>query len=130
MIAPGNAFLIPSDEGKKHLFFVVYGPAILPGYGKIPHCILAGATTIYEGSRYDPACIIDSGEHPFIRHRSYIAYRYAQIYPETDVAKRANTLWTQLENCDAALLERIASGIINSRYTPNHVRQALRHQRL
>jgi hypothetical protein len=127
MIVPGNTFLIPSGPGK-HLFFVVLGPAVLPEYGKTPHYVLAGATTLREGSQYDPACIIEAGEHPFIRRRSYIAFRYVQILPASDVEARAGTLWTPHQDCDKALLARIISGILQSRHTKNYVKHALRSQ--
>jgi hypothetical protein len=127
MIAPGNTFLIPSGTGK-HLFFVVLGPVVLPEHGKAPHYVFAGATTLHEGAPHDPACVIEAGEHPFIQHRSYIAYRHMRIHPAPDAETYAGRLWTQHQNCDEALLKRIISGIFQSHHTKKYIKQALRSQ--
>jgi hypothetical protein len=122
MILPGNTFLLDSGA-VKHLCFVVLGPVVLPGYGRRPHFVLVNATTCYEESQNDPACVLEKDEHPFIQHKSYIAYRYARIEPQENVERLA---LQRLEDCSPALLARIVSGVAVSRFTPKFIKEALR----
>jgi hypothetical protein len=125
MILPGNTFLVPSGKEGKHLFFVALGPVVLPDSGRIPRFVLVSATTLYEKIPYDPACILEEGDHPFIHHKSYIAYRHMRIDPQPDVERLADFVWTRQQDCEKTILERIVSGIFRSRFTPRHVKQAL-----
>jgi hypothetical protein len=121
MIVPGNTFLVPSG-GKKHLFFVAIGNIFLPECGNAPQFALAGATTLHEGDPYDPACVLEAGEHPFIRHRSYIAYRHMRFDALPHIKQLA---WTRHEDCSHELLARIVEGIFQSRLTPRHIKRDL-----
>ncbi|MDR1613128.1 MAG: hypothetical protein LBT97_10170 [Planctomycetota bacterium] len=122
MIVPGNTFFLDSGAAK-HLFFVVLGPVVFPGYSRPPHFVLVNATTFHKGSWNDPACVLDAGEHPFIRHKSYIAYRHARIDPQENVERFARQ---KLDDCSPVLLARIASGLAVSRFTPRFIKEALR----
>jgi hypothetical protein len=122
MITPGNTFLLPSGKDKNHLFFVAIGDIFLPEMGNSPHLALVNATTLYEGAPHDPACILEVGEHPFIQHRSYIAYRYTRLDPRPHIERLA---WNRHQDCSPELLARIVAGIFQSRLTPRHIKQAL-----
>ncbi|MDR0578309.1 MAG: hypothetical protein LBI87_12465 [Candidatus Accumulibacter sp.] len=107
------------------MFFVALGPRVLPDYGKIPQVILVSVTTLHEGLPNDPACVLDAGEHPFIKHKSYIAYRHARIEPAPHVEHLIGSVWPTQPDCDKNLLDRIISGIVESRMTPRHIKQAI-----
>ncbi|CDL79283.1 conserved hypothetical protein [Xenorhabdus cabanillasii JM26] len=43
-------------------------------------CFLAvNLTTIYPDIQYDDTCILNIGDHPFVKHRSYIFYKKAEL---------------------------------------------------
>ena len=77
--APGNTLLVPSGPSGLHLFIITLGPIVLPGYGPKPQAVMVSATTIRDGIPHDSACELRAGEHPFIQHPSYIAYRYIRL---------------------------------------------------
>lgn len=76
----GDAFFRP-DGLYDHLNVVLYEPAHYPaeGYGKHLCIVRVNFTSIKEGIYYDNACIIHSGDHPFIKHDSYVFYEKMEI---------------------------------------------------
>lgn len=126
MIVPGNTFLIPSGKEGYHLFFVVAGGIILPEHGRNPLFILAGATTLHENVPHDPACVLESGEHSFIKKKSYIAYRYTRIETARHIEQAAQTTWKPHHDCSPAILKRIVTGISKSSSTPRYIKAALK----
>ncbi len=47
--------------------------------GRVPQVLMVSATTIRDDIPYDSACALDKGDHPFIQHASYIAYRQIRM---------------------------------------------------
>jgi hypothetical protein len=74
----GATFLKPSGD-KQHLFVVANNPAIFDGYGPHPCVVVLSVTTLRNIPTDDEACILNEGDHPFIKHRSYVAYRHAEV---------------------------------------------------
>ena len=74
--------LVPSgpahDSDQKHLFIVLTDPAQVLGYDE-KHSLLVGVSTIHQSVAHDPACELFAGDHPFIRHKSYVYYAEARI---------------------------------------------------
>ena len=130
MILQGQSFLIPSGPGdKKHQHFVVVEPRVLPGHGRRSHVLLAGVTTIYEGVHYDSACVLEPGDHPFIKHHSYIDYRNVRIVAVTHVeTMRDKGVWIENDSCSRTLIERIFAGIFVSKHVKRFVQDALREE--
>ena len=74
--------LVPSgamrDPDQKHLFILLTDPVQIFDYeGK--HSLLVGITTIHPGIPHDPACELYAGDHPFIKHKSFVYYAEARI---------------------------------------------------
>ena len=74
--------LVPSgamrDPDQKHLFILLADPARILDYeGR--HSLLVGITTIHPGIPYDPTCKLYAGDHPFIKHKSFVYYAEARI---------------------------------------------------
>ena len=74
--------LVPSgatrDPDQKHLLILLTDPAKIFDYeGK--HSLLVGVTTIHAGIPHDPACELYAGDHPFIKHKSFVYYAEARI---------------------------------------------------
>lgn len=71
-ITQRDAFLVPSGpgaaQGECHFFVVLTDPA------KSDTVLLVNATTYRQNAPHDASCFLDVGDHPFIRHKSYIVY--------------------------------------------------------
>jgi hypothetical protein len=128
VIERGQSFLIPSGpDDKKHLHFIVVGPCVFPDYGCQPHVLLVSVTTLYNEDYHDPACVLEAGEHPFVRHKSYIDYRKAMIQPVAHVEKmRDQGVWSEHGKCSPAVLEKIYNGIFVSPRVKRFVQEILK----
>lgn len=73
MITIGQTITLRKDDGVEHIYFVIgqYGERFL----------LVNATTFKSGKVAD--CILDSNDHPFLRHKSIINYGDALDAKET-----------------------------------------------
>lgn len=60
------------NDSIKHLSFIISDPD--PDH----NVMVVNLTTYYSTGREDESCILDIGDHSFIKHKSYIAYRYAK----------------------------------------------------
>ena len=74
--------LIPSgpdaDKERKHLFILLTDP--VPNVDtKTSEVLSVSVSSIKEGYPFDPACRLYAGDHPFLRHESFVHYRYARI---------------------------------------------------
>lgn len=124
---PGQTLLIPSGPGL-HLFFLILGPVVLADYGPSPQLAMASATTLRDGIPHDPACVLEAGEHPFVQHRSYVAYRYMRLDTSQHVEKMVSSaVWKTHETCSADLLRRIVAGVCQSRLTPREYKRIFVH---
>lgn len=120
---PGQTLLVPSGPGL-HLFFLTLGPVVLADYGSAPQLAMVSATTMRDGVPHDPACVLEAGDHPFIQHRSYLAYRYMRLDASTHVEKMVSgAVWKPHDPCAADLLQRIVAGVCQSRLTPRECKR-------
>ena len=121
---PGNTLLVPSGPNGLHLFIIALGPSVLPAYGSGLQVLTASATTKRDGIPYDPACVLGVGDHPFIQHTSYIAYRHMRLDSVAHVERMvSSSCWTPHEPCGGELLERVVAGIYTSKLTPREFKQ-------
>lgn len=119
----GDTLLMPSGPDL-HLFVLVLGPVAMAGYGKAPQIVLVNVSTIRDGVPFDPTCIIEPGEHPFIQKRSYVVYRHARVEAVPHVSRLvADATCHPHVPCPAALLGRVAAGICASRMTPREFKR-------
>ena len=121
---PGNTLLIQSGpSNENHLFVITHGPSVIPhfhGYGVNEKVLMVNASTAYSATQpHDPACTLAAGDHPFIRHPSFIYYRHARLYDLTHVVNMVNQgVWTPHTPFSAEMLERIIAGVHSSRHIP------------
>ncbi len=122
----GECLLIPSGPGSyQHLFTILVNPCILPDRGNRSQVLSVGISSIPIGVDipYDNACIIKPGEHPFIRHDSYVRYRDARIDTAEHIEKRVHEgVFSVKPPCGAELLRRIITGASTSRYASREVK--------
>jgi len=114
--------LIPSgpqdDQGRKHLFILLTDPHADEA-GK--HCVLmVSLSTIRKGIPHDPTCILYAGDHPFVKHDSYVVYQKARL-EEADKVLRGvkNGQLVPQEPMDGTVFARICKGLEDSKLTPS-----------
>lgn len=66
-----GSLLLPHN-GENHLFAILNDPC------KDGYCLLVMASSIKDGRSYDNSCILNAGDHPFIKHPTYMVYRLAE----------------------------------------------------
>jgi hypothetical protein len=78
--------LIPSgpadDVDRKHLFVAMTNPV-----GESREVLLAPVSSVVEGRFVDPGCRLHLGDHPFIRHESFVNYRFLRIETEERLSR-------------------------------------------
>lgn len=100
------------DEGAKHCYFVIT-PIDSDGNVVVVNC------SSYRGTKQDDTtCILNPGDHPFITHTSYIAYRFAKMMKYSDVQKL-----NPVRDVSKELYEKIREGAKNSDHTPIKIYQ-------
>ena len=116
--------LVPSGPSGLHLFVLILGPVLVPSYGSAPQVVMVSATSIRNGVPHDPACELQPGDHAFIQHPSFIAYRYLRIDGSVHVEQMVNqAVWMPHEPCSEALLQRIVTGVCRSRLAPREFKK-------
>jgi hypothetical protein len=116
----GDAFLGGGQlHGEDHLWFIINKPE--------DHCgvaLIVNLTTLRPGA--ETTCVLSPGEHPFIKHNSYIRYSGAR---EASVSELQNAVKRGLlkphQAASPALLEKIRAGARASPRLPQKLRALL-----
>jgi hypothetical protein len=101
--------LIPSGS-TNHLHFICCDPVYYPN--KVKDCVLlVNISTIDVLLAHDPTCILQPGDHPFIRHPSYVYYRKADIFGADSISRSvAEGDFIIHQPCEEEPFSRILSG--------------------
>ncbi|WP_433935287.1 hypothetical protein [Brevundimonas diminuta] len=112
-----GGLLAPYNE-QQHLWVVMNDEC---GDGQ---CLLLMITTIYENRKSDTACVLNAGDHPFITHPSYVAYRLAQM-PRADHVRRMldKKYYVSKEHFEKPVFDRISAGLFQSDHCSGTVRK-------
>jgi hypothetical protein len=103
-----QTFLIPSGPDK-HLYVVITESDDSGMY------VLANITSIDPAISHDKSCCVASGEHPFVKHDSYVAYEFAMVRHGALVDKQVQLgVYIQKENASDALVEKMRAGLKKS----------------
>ncbi len=110
--------LTHSNENKEHLFVVVTD--IVQNSGEV---VIVGITT-YDSNKCDKTTILEPGDHPFIKHKSYIFYSGAMFIKVDKIQTLLRLGKAKLkEDISSEVLERIRLGMTKSSHTKNSVYQ-------
>lgn len=124
MTALRQALLVPSGNTGHHLFFVITDPQVIGGYGNAPQVVMVCICTVDESLPYDEACVLQPGQHPFIQHPSYLAYRHMRVDSASHVDRMiATNVWIPQTDCTVAVLQQIRAGVCASRLTRREFKQ-------
>jgi hypothetical protein len=115
--------LVPSgpehDPNRKHLFILLTDPPNADS-----EVLLVSLASVQEHLPYDSTCLLYPGDHPFIRHKSYVNYAYARIEP---VGKLVNGVKQRLFDpqgtLDETVFARVCKGLLESRHTTPKIRK-------
>ena len=106
--------LLKLSGNKEHLF------VILTEECSEKYHLLVNFSSIHDNVYHDDACVVNSGEHPFIKHPSYIEYRLAETVKASHLAK---CNFTQKEPVSDELFKRICDGLILSRHASKRIKK-------
>ena len=112
-----GTLLIPSGPGEtSHLFGIVTDRCAAGEH------LLLSITSVRQGIRHDPTCIVSAGEHPFILHDSYVAYRLAVVQSGERLARMVEGwVYKPKEDLSEELCERMLEGVARSDFTPRRI---------
>ncbi len=119
MFFPGDTFFIESGNVGEHLFVIALPFADVAGHPKQSTVLLSVCTTV---AKCDRTCILSVGDHPFIRHESYVAYNHARLYTHQELIDREQKgVFRKGDPIERMILKRIVDGLRNSLRTPNYI---------
>jgi hypothetical protein len=112
----GDAFMLEDEDGsKEHLHVLLTKPT---SEGEV-----VTACICTRRSRSETLICLDFGDHPFIKHPSIVAYRFAAIRRCDDIEAAIMRGEARLqERVSESLLKKMQNGLLDSDFTPNAVR--------
>ena len=112
ILHPTNYY--PDGSVKNHLCVVMCDPGPAPG-----EILLAPICTYNPNSRrHDSTCIIQPGEHEFIKRESYVSYQLSKATTAIAVQRLIdNGLCQRYSDVDEGLFERILDGYYTSKFS-------------
>lgn len=114
----GSTFINLNPGSPDHLWIVI-SPEMEDGSNIIVN--LSDAE-----NSFDDTCLVEAGEHPFVRMRSAVMYNLSRIFTLVVQETMSRNNWLQpQENVSAALLKKIQDGAFKSEYTPQKVQKLL-----
>jgi hypothetical protein len=109
----------PSDLDRKHLFVIITNPTL---QNSEKCSLLVPFSSCKPGMYHDRACIINAGEHHFIRKLSFVIYSKARIECVDKLMRGVKGgILTPHEQVAEPLFKRICDGLTTSRHTPQHI---------
>lgn len=123
---PGICFRFPSGSSLDphgHLWIVLAGPVQHVGENKV----LTVSVTSCTGHRDDLSCVLTVGDHPFIRHDSFVAFVRTRLANADRLAAalRAGSLIAQ-PDATPVLVARIQRAALGSPHLANDHKAILR----
>lgn len=121
-ISKGDAILIPTGNGKSHLFFVLNDP--LPDPPK--QVLLISISTYHGRTQEDSTCLLNDGDHEFIKHESYVEYSIGRIATLESVERNiATNYFSKKEPLSEDILQKIIDGIYESKRVKPFIKEFL-----
>jgi hypothetical protein len=109
--------------GHRHLYVVISDPGL-----DSEHVVIVNMST---DRGQDRACILQPGEHPFVRHQTCMRFCDARIQTNAEIEWLiASNVAQRGEPVSPGLLDRIRQGAGISAQTPFKCKQILAEQRL
>jgi len=123
----GDTFFAPWPEpdGVSHLFFIVSDPSLDRGQ------VLVVPMMTWDADYKESTCLVNPGQHPFVKHTSYINYSCAQLTSADLIEERlASGDFRAHAAASPDLLEEIRRGAERSDFLELGYRDILEEQGL
>ena len=119
-VGAGTTFFLPKpNQSTAHLWVVLTDP----DNESPPHVAIVNLTS----SAVDDTVILTRGDHPFVRHETYIYYEDAKIVPAQKLVEAVNMGISEYrEEFQPAVLERVQDGLLTSPHVSPKVREYCR----
>ncbi len=114
----GDTFLNQNPGSPEHLWVVAAGPTTQGEF------VIFNLTSWREGC--DESCVVQAGEHPFIAHKSVIAYARGQFLSDTNWALLLRYGCKKQAPVSPGLLKKIQEGALASEFTAGKFQSAIR----
>jgi hypothetical protein len=123
IICAGKTIVLPNSiNGKGHLQIILTNPS---GNPEEVLMVNLSSKTISTSTSYednDLACIVNPGEHPFVKHETYVRYGKAVIAKVRDIQSLIELKKYQFHyDCNDALLDKILSGLWESNHANSKI---------
>lgn len=120
VLQAGSGIFIPSGPSGDHLFIVVTDIQVIDGKEKV---LSAPVETLLTKS--DRSCILNVGDHEFIKRPSHIGYRHCRVDDLSDLKNCLISGSFRLSNypVSADLLRRIKEGFISSAHVARYIKK-------
>lgn len=108
----------------KHLHVIITDTAKYPD-----RVVLVSFSRVWPGC--DPACLLEPGDHPFIREKTYVAYEWARNPSLTSLQQLfQNGECEEREPASPELVQRIIDGALQSDEIPLAIQEEIRRQQM
>ena len=117
----GNTFHCRDVGSKAHLYIIICQDGDSP-----MECVIVNVTTIHN-DLCDKSCVLDKGDHPFIKQPSSVLYRKAEIakVEALERAARRGDIWTD-QDIDPRVLVRVQQAALRSTMVSGDVKAFLK----
>jgi hypothetical protein len=124
LILPRLTVLVPSgpvgDPNRKHLFVVLNAPYCESG--GVPSVAMVSFRSLAPDLPYDQTCLLNKGDHPFIKHPTWVDYGKARIEAAAAIERGVRSgILVQHDPLSEAVFRRITAGLCTSPMTPMKV---------
>ncbi|WP_272545938.1 hypothetical protein PPH94_011895 [Burkholderia cepacia] len=117
-IQAGTTIFIPSGPSGDHLFVTVFDIKIINGKQKV---LLAPFESWF--SKGDPSCILDVGDHTFIKHKTFVGYSNCRIYDVVDLVQCINAGTFRIgDSASIELTDKIRTTYIGAKRVKRFIR--------
>lgn len=123
MAFAGGTLFIASGPSGDHLFVTAFDPKKIHGHGICDQILLVPFCSVHPSGKHDNACVVQPGEHIFVKHESYMDYRNSRIESVDHIKSCVDngTIKTYTPT-DKILLLRIQQGLADSKRVPRHIK--------
>ena len=123
----GDTFLNESSAGVPTHFWVIISD---PSH-TVDRIVIVNLTSWRGLAGEDESCVLDKGDHPFVKHKTYVNYRDALIVEACKIENlHASGLLTHKEPVNDSILLRILEGAQISPFLKLKIRKFLENQDL
>ena len=114
LIASGPA----NDPSRKHLFV-----CLTDSFGPTKETLMVSVATHRAGLPGDDACHLYAGDHPFVKHKSFVDYRNARVVEAGTLVKgERQGLFVAMDPLESSVFARVCYGLEQSLFTaPKHL---------